>query len=103
MFGEQIWLVPCKKNKDNEHVQDQGPQMVTERIQVPKMEVVYLIRQFYRVGIPLHAAYIGEYLHVRYLNMLVKWSWRGTSPTWGNLKGMPDSNESSNEFICLST
>ena len=46
-----------------------------QEFQVPKMEVLNLIRLFWRWVFPyisrIHTAYIGEYLHFRYLKCLV--------------------------------
>ena len=48
---------------------------VHQTFQVPKMEVLSLIRLFLRWLFPyisrIHTAYIGEYLHFRYLKCLV--------------------------------
>ena len=47
-----------------------------QEFQVPKMEVLNLIRLFWGWGFPyisrIHTAYIGEYLYFRYLKSLVK-------------------------------
>ena len=40
---------------------------VAQQFQVPKMEVLNLIRRFFLgVSFPLHTVYIGEYLHFKY-------------------------------------
>ena len=48
-----------------------------QEFQVPKMEVLNLIRLFLGWVFPyisrIHTAYIGEYLHFRYLKCLVNW------------------------------
>lgn len=47
-----------------------------QKFQLPKMEVLYLIRMFCGVGFPLHEPHIqlsmGEYLHLRCLKFLMK-------------------------------
>ncbi len=87
-FHVPMLPIPCRKMVPSTHPHGadgcQSPSepkmflsMNHQTFQVPKMEVLSLIRLFLGWVFPyisrIHTPYIGEYLHFRYLKSLMKW------------------------------